>query len=273
MEISNEHDEVRLVLVGRTGTGISSTGNTILNKDVFKRSVFSVSVTEECKSGESIRYGTKVIVVDTPGLFNNKLKHNKVKKEISKCMNFLSKGPHAFIYIFRISRHSKEEEQTLVELEDIFGRLFCKYCILLFVTDNPVTDTNTLELVDTLPNFYRELINKCNGRVIIGCTVAEHSETTFPQIRKYLQEIAQQEPSYYSIEMFSETNRKIKRMLIDPAKSMLYWFKQKKTESLILLVFIILGGCSTLLYNFLKAVSQEEIAQNITKFDDIVKLE
>ncbi|CAC5391304.1 unnamed protein product [Mytilus coruscus] len=208
MEISNE---VRLVLVGRTGTGISSTGNAILNKDFFKRSVFSVSVTKECKSGESIRNGTKVIVVDTPGLFNNKLKHDIVTKEISKCMNLVSKGPHAFIYIFRISRHSKEEEQTLVELEDIFGRHFCKYCILFFVTDNPVMDKNTDELVEALPKFYRELITKCNGRVIIGCAVAEQSETTFAQIRRYQQKISQQEPPYYSKKMFLESNSNIKK--------------------------------------------------------------
>ncbi|CAC5391300.1 unnamed protein product [Mytilus coruscus] len=148
------------------------------------------------------------------------MKQDVVKKETSKCMKILSPGPHVFLYVFRISRHSTEEEQTLVELEDVFGEDFCKYCIILFVADNPLKIENIEEFVETLPHFYRALVDKCSGRVFTGCAEEEYSENMFRQIIRFQKKIAQENPSYFSIEKFSKSKSIRDRVLIKPVKVM-----------------------------------------------------
>lgn len=246
MDISNE---VRLVLVGRTGTGRSSIGNSLLKKEIFRRYVSSVSVTQECKRGDTIRNGTHLAVVDTPGLFHTNIKQDLVKKEIVKCMKILSPGPHAFLYVFRISRHSTEDEKTLVELEDVFGEEFCKYCIILFVTDNSLLKGNIEEFVETLPYFYRALVDKCSGRVLTGCADEEYNENMLRQIITFQKEIAQEKLPYFSIENFSKSKSILYRVVFKPAKVMVGWLQQKKKIYVILYMLIFGGGCYYMLCN------------------------
>ncbi|VDI25148.1 Hypothetical predicted protein [Mytilus galloprovincialis] len=225
MEHSND---VRLVLVGKTGSGISSIGNVILNRGFFESCASPLSVTMECKSGKIIRNDTEMVVVDTPGLFNTKLNRETVKKEIANCMGLLTLGPHAFLYIFHISRHSEEEEQTFQELEQIFGNFFCKYCIVLFVTDKPIMTKTIEEFVETLPDFYRDLVSKCNGRVITFCENANTNELLVVQILKFQQAIAQQESPCYTQEMFPKSEKSLNRCASKPTHSILYWLNDPK---------------------------------------------
>lgn len=257
MEISNE---VRLVLVGKTGTGKSSIGNSILKQELFRRKLASpVSVTEKCMIGETFRNGGKLTIIDTPGLFHTSIAQNAVKREIAKCMNLLTCGPHAFLYVFRISRHSKEEEQTLDQLKDIFGDTFCKYCIVMFVTDT-IIDENIDKFVKTLPYFYGNLVEECEKRVLKVCAVAENNEDMFVQISKFQQEIAaQQDPPFYSKELFSKSKSRLNKTLIQPAKNIFCWLKQNKKVQYILFVLIAVYGLNKVLYNSLTDVSPRDV--------------
>lgn len=255
MELKNE---VRLLLVGRTGTGKSSVGNSILKRDVFRRCVSSLSVTQECKRGETIKNGKKITVVDTPGLFHTTIKQDLVIKEISKCMDILTPGPHAFLYVFRISRHSTEEEQALVELKGIFGDDFCKYCIILFVTDDPVIVRSVEEFVNTLPYFYRELVDKCSWRVLINCVEAEYSENMFLQVRRFQKEISKQSPPYYSLEIFLKSKSILYKVFYKTANIIVGWFKQTKKVYVILYILTLIGGFYYLLCNSPMLAYQEK---------------
>lgn len=107
---------------------------------------------------------TLVEVVDTPGLFDTKLPEDKLKHEISKCINMTAPGPHVIILVMQLGPFTEEERRSVEKIRAIFGEEADKYTMILFTHGDELTENNIEEYLREGQTNLRQLIKQCGER-------------------------------------------------------------------------------------------------------------
>ncbi|XP_076018690.1 uncharacterized protein LOC143010303 [Genypterus blacodes] len=167
-ELANTHGslpELRLVLLGRKGTGKSSACNTVLaGAGGFE----SGKPTEECVKMSADVVHRRVTVVDTPGWewyypLNNT--PNWVRQETLRSVTLCPPGPHAVLLVLRACASVTESyiEEIEEHLEPL-GEGVWEHTMMLFTRGDELGLVSMEQRILTSGPALRKLLQKCGTR-------------------------------------------------------------------------------------------------------------
>ncbi|KAK7100161.1 GTPase IMAP family member 4-like isoform X2 [Littorina saxatilis] len=211
--------ELRVVLLGKTGAGKSSLGNTLLGRDAFLVECSFSSVTFRCQWAPTLRDGVNLQVTDTPGVSDTDRKEDEVLKEVGKSVAVASPGPHIVLFVLRCGRFTEEEYQAYVTLKRLFGEEIKKFMIIVFTEadglDGETEEEQMASLREALskaPTNMQEMLSDAEGRYFTVTNVApfDQRERQARQLLAVMQElVAQNGGAYFTNKLCADVTTRV----------------------------------------------------------------
>ena len=197
--------DLKVVLIGQTGSGKSKLGNFILQSEFFKVGNGKSSETEIISEGNTYLDGMSVTIVDTPGLNDTNSKDEEIMdKIVKKFKDDNSIDGIILVYSFRNMRRVQKHQELVNNLIEIFGKDLLEKRLKVIFTNSVIGEERdeTDEILERKQiNDTKEFLNYMvtDHEMIILNTKKKFYDRFRPKIIELLNQIYNIKEKYGSI--------------------------------------------------------------------------
>ncbi|XP_069053151.1 GTPase IMAP family member 9-like [Lepisosteus oculatus] len=195
--------ELRMVLLGITGSGRSSSGNTLLGGPEFRSEASRESVTHDCERRSGRAHGRLLTLVDTPGLLHTQMGEQALLAEVGRSLALCAPGPHALLLLVGLDeRYGPEEKAALEAARGLFGARGPAYTLVLFTKADELEGRPVEEFFGE-DEYLARLVEQCGGRYHVFDNGAAGDPAQVPRLLDKVESMAQRNRLEHGCEFYT----------------------------------------------------------------------